>query len=149
MEEGRTTPNLGLSTPRTNLGQSRPPSPNLNLAQYASPHSRPPTPSKFALLLPSSPTEYKVHPDYAPLNMMEALMEEDMVRLRAQRRGVHGLRTPSGLGGDLNSPCGSMFSMDSSGSSVALECGTGNGLRDVRPLKSSFFDWRCEYFNEP
>ena len=149
MEEGRTTPSPGLSTPRMDLGQSRPPSPNLNIAQYASPYSRPPTPSKFALSLPPSPTEYKAHPDYTPLNVMEALMEEDMVRLRARRRGAHGQRTPSGLGGDLNSPCGSTFSMDSSGSSVPLGCGTGNGLRDVLPLKSSFFDWCCEYFKEP
>jgi len=149
MEEGRTPPSLGFSTPRIDSGQSRPPSPNLNLARYTSPYSRPPTPSKFIPSQPPSPTEYRVHADYTPLNVMEALMEEDMVRLRARRRGTHGRRTTSGLGGDLNSPCGSTFSMDSSGSGVPLGCGTGNGLRDVLPLKSSFFDWCCEYFKEP
>ncbi|KAL4070418.1 raptor N-terminal caspase like domain-containing protein [Scleroderma citrinum] len=149
--EGWTPPSPipGFSTLRIDLGQSRPPSPNLNLAQYTSPYSRPPTPSRFIPSQPPSPTDYKSHPYYTPLNVMEALMEEDMVRLRSRRRGGHGRRTTSGLGGDLNSPCGSTFSMDSSGSSVPLGCGTGNGLRDVLPLKSTFFDWCCEYFKEP
>lgn len=152
VEEGRVPPSPlpGFSTPsRLDATQSRPPSPNLNFAQYASPYSRPPTPTRASL--PPSPTEYAPQPDYTPLNVMEALMEEDMVRLRARRRsGAHGRRHApdlSGLGGDLSSPCGSTFSTDSG--SVPLGCGTGNGLRDVLPLKSSFFDWCCEYFKEP
>ncbi|KAG6334285.1 hypothetical protein ID866_4800 [Astraeus odoratus] len=156
MDEGRapSSPLPGPLTPlRADLAQSRPPSPNLNLALYASPYSRPQTPMKGMSSQPPSPIEYKVQPDYTPLNVMEALMEEDMVRLRARRRtGVHGRRTTPGLdgpSGDLNSPCGSTFSMDSGGSNVPLGCGTGNGLRDVLPLKSSFFDWCCEYFKEP
>lgn len=39
--------------------------------------------------------------------------------------------------------------MDSNGSSVILGLGTGVGIRDVLPLKSTFFDWCCEYFKEP
>ncbi|KAI6031242.1 hypothetical protein BKA83DRAFT_4197573 [Pisolithus microcarpus] len=126
VEEGRapSSPLPGFSTPsRLDAAQSRPPSPNFNLAQYTSPYSRPPTPTKTPL--PPSPTEYAPQPDYTPLNVMEALMEEDMVRLRARRRsGVHGRRHTPDLGGlnsDLSSPCGS---------SVPLGCGTGNGLRD-------------------
>ena len=49
----------------------------------------------------------------------------------------------------MPSPNGSTFSMDSTGSSVTLGLGTGAGIRDVLPLKSSFFDWCCEYFKEP
>ncbi|KAF9235142.1 raptor N-terminal caspase like domain-containing protein [Melanogaster broomeanus] len=136
---------------------SRPPSPNYNLAQYASPYSRPPTPSVVSATLvgsqPPSPTYYKAHPDYLPSHVMEALMEEDMVRLRSRRRAAaHGRRGghgSGGLGGDLSSPSGSVFSVESNGSNVPLGCGTGNGLRDVLPLSSSFFDWCCEYFKEP
>lgn len=155
MEDGRVTsgPVTGLQVPsRTALTRSRPPSPKLSLAQCMPLNSRPTTPMKL-MSQPSSPTDPRPQPDYTPLDVMEALMEEDMVRLRARcRAGIHGRRTtqgPGGPGGDLNSPCGSTFSMDSSGSSVPLGCGTGNGLRDVLPLKSSFFDWCCEYFKEP
>lgn len=135
---------------------SRPPSPNYNLAQYTSPYSRPATPSPTSPTIvasqPSSPTQYRAHPDYLPSHVMEALMEEDMVRLRSRRRvAAHGRRGGSGHGpgGNLSSPSGSIFSVDSNGSNVPLGCGTGNGLRDVLPLKSSFFDWCCEYFKEP
>ena len=138
------------------LAASRPPSPNYNLAQYTSPYSRPATPSPTHLTVgasqPPSPTQYKAHPDYLPSHVMEALMEEDMVRLRSRRRVVtHGRRGGStlGAGGDQHSPSGSIFSVDSNGSNVPLGCGTGNGLRDILPLKSSFFDWCCEYFKEP
>ncbi|KAG9313880.1 hypothetical protein JVU11DRAFT_4648 [Chiua virens] len=138
------------------LAASRPPSPNYNHAQYTSPYSRPSTPGAASLTLvasqPSSPTHYKAHPDYLPSHVMEALMEEDMVRLRSRRRAAtHGRRGGPGLGqgGDLSSPSGSVFSVESNGSNVPLGCGTGNGVRDVLPLKSSFYDWCCEYFKEP
>jgi regulator-associated protein of mTOR len=39
--------------------------------------------------------------------------------------------------------------MDSTSSSVILGLGTGAGIRDMLPLKSTFFDWCCEYFKEP
>jgi regulator-associated protein of mTOR len=130
---------------------SRPPSPNLNIAQYTSPYSRPPTPQTPAVgsassnASPRSSSEYRPM-DCEPSDVMEALMEEDMERLRARRRaGTHAHRGQ----GVLTSPSSSTFSMDSNGSSVILGMGTGAGIRDVLPLKSSFFDWCCEYFKEP
>jgi regulator-associated protein of mTOR len=78
--------------------------------------------------------------------VMEALMEEDMERLRARRRTAHGTR---GRNAVPHSPADSTFSSDSAGSSVILGLGTGAGIRDTLPLKSHFFDWCCEYFKEP
>jgi len=77
-------------------------------------------------------------------------MEEDMERLRARRRaGSHGKRQHHAPGmGEMSSPSGSTFSMDSNGS-VILGLGTGVGIRDVLPLKSRFYDWCAEYFKEP
>ncbi|KAH7886310.1 hypothetical protein F5I97DRAFT_1879356 [Phlebopus sp. FC_14] len=156
VEEVRAPPSpIPSSQPRLDcLAQSRPPSPNLNIAQYTSPYSRPPTPTATLVgSQPASPTQYKASPDYLPSHVMEALMEEDMVRLRARRRtashGRRGIPGVTGPSGGLNSPSGSTFSVGSDGSNVPLGCGTGNGLRDVLPLKSSFFDWCCEYFKEP
>jgi regulator-associated protein of mTOR len=168
MDEARAPLSPGLPSharPDTLLA-SRPPSPNLNVAQYASPYSRPPTPSRdiererereWERDLHSPPVSPTAAPaNFSPSHVMEALVEEDMVRLRARRRaGTHGRRSAgsavgsSTIGGGLNSPSGSTFSMDSKVSTVPLGCGTGNGLRDVLPLKSSFFNWCCEYFTEP
>lgn len=156
-EDTRAPPSpIPRSQSRPDFLASRPPSPNYNLAQYTSPYSRPATPSAMSSSIvasqPTSPTQYKPHPDYLPSHVMEALMEEDMVRLRSRRRvTTHGRRggPGHGPGGNLSSPSGSVFSVDSNGSNVPLGCGTGNGLRDVLPLKSSFFDWCCEYFKEP
>ncbi|KAJ2921274.1 hypothetical protein H1R20_g15822, partial [Candolleomyces eurysporus] len=83
---------------------------------------------------------------------MEALMEEDMERLRARRRaganpGRRG-RQAAGHGYGMPSPSNSTFSTDSNGS-VVLGLGTGAGIRDTLPLKSSYFDWCLEYFKEP
>ena len=151
MEDVRMSPNPGLShfSSRTSSGDaSQPPSPNLNVAQYTSPYSRPPTPSAVNGS-PRSSNEMPLHRppmDCEPSDVMEALMEEDMERLRARRRaGTHSNR---GLG-SLPSPNSSTFSMDSNGSSIILGMGTGSGIRDVLPLKSTFFDWCCEYFKEP
>lgn len=134
---------------------SRPPSPNLNIAQYTSPYSRPPTPQGPAALpqIPLSPRssshDISQPPmDFLPCDVMEALMEEDMERLRARRRTEPRLRRHH-MGGGLPSPSNSTFSMDSTSSSVILGLGTGAGIRDVLPLKSTFFDWCCEYFKEP
>ncbi|KAI0066602.1 hypothetical protein BV25DRAFT_1820620 [Artomyces pyxidatus] len=150
-----------LSPATENPDISRPPSPNLNFAQYASPYSRPPTPqfssassTAYSRSAPASPTlsarsstDGAPHStmDFLPSDVMEALMEEDMERLRARRRASHN----SKKGGALHSPSGSTFSTDSTGSSVILGLGTGAGIRDVLPLKSRFFDWCCEYFKEP
>ncbi|THH01214.1 hypothetical protein EW026_g1443 [Hermanssonia centrifuga] len=88
--------------------------------------------------------------DYLPSDVMEALMEEDMERLRARRRAGSRSRHNhhSGINPAMSSPSGSTFSIDSTGS-VILGLGTGVGIRDVLPLKSRFYDWCCEYFKEP
>lgn len=144
-----TTGYNGVAT-RFDLDISRPPSPNLNVAQYTPPYSRLPTPQLGSSRIPSPrsshDTSHLPPADYEASNVMEALMEEDMERLRARRRsGAHSNRGQSGL----ISPSSSTFSSDSNGSSVILGLGTGAGIRDVLPLKSIFFDWCCEYFKEP
>ncbi|KAF8200963.1 hypothetical protein BJ912DRAFT_1123634 [Pholiota molesta] len=77
-----------------------------------------------------------------------ALMEEDMEHLRARRKaGLNARRQQTGV--SLPSPSNSTFSMGSNVSSVILGLGTGSSIRDVLPLKSTFFDWCAEYFKEP
>lgn len=161
MEDGRASPAFNGSTSITRVDPvdiSRPPSPNLNFAQYTSPYSRPPTPqgrppSPYIPPSPRLPHDiHDSHPpmDFLPCDVMEALMEEDMERLRSRRRaGGHRRRHHHHNTGSLPSPNGSTFSVDSTSSSVILGLGTGSGIRDVLPLKSSFFDWCCEYFKEP
>ncbi|KAK2464771.1 hypothetical protein APHAL10511_003189 [Amanita phalloides] len=139
---------------------SRPPSPNLNVAQYASPYAHSETsPSRHDFIegtqprvSPSSGSYQERHgpqTDFDACEVMEALMEEDMERLRARRRaGIHP-RRHANLSGGVPSPSNSTFSVDSGGSSVVLGLGTGLGIRDILPLKSTFFDWCCEYFKEP
>lgn len=160
-EDGRALPAQGANLHLRSelIDSSRPPSPNLNIAQYASPYSRPPTPqgsmlSRTLSLSPRSSSDIPPPPmDFLPCDVMEALMEEDMERLRARRRVSLRPRRhhPSGgvAHGSLPSPSNSTFSMDSTSSSVILGLGTGAGIRDVLPLKSTFFDWCCEYFTEP
>ncbi len=163
IEDGRSSPHR-VSHSHTSLipsfekqGISRPPSPNLNFAQYAPPYSRPSSPQTLvsSKSAPASPTastrnstEDRLHvsTDFLPSDVMEALMEEDMERLRARRRTAHGSR---GRNAVPHSPADSTFSSDSAGSSVILGLGTGTGIRDILPLKSRFFDWCCEYFKEP
>ena len=166
MDEGRSSPRpISVSSPRSDApdGVSRPPSPNLNYAQYTSPYSRPSTPPHASSSSHQSPydsprsvQEPPTPPnEFSPWDVMEALIEEDMERLRARRRtgshqrhhhphptGLAGMGKPAGMG----SPAGSTFSNDSS---VILGLGTGAGIRDVLPLKSRFYDWCCEYFKEP
>jgi regulator-associated protein of mTOR len=138
------------------LDISRPPSPNLNVAQYTSPYSRPTTPplhpGQNTPVTPSSREAPNPHTmDFLPSDVMEALMEEDMERLRARRRsGMHPRRHAGIYGsGPMASPSGSTFSSDSNGSNVILGLGTGVCIRDALPLKSMYFDWCCEYFTEP
>ncbi|KAI0931160.1 hypothetical protein AcV5_005293 [Taiwanofungus camphoratus] len=164
LEDGRSSPKpTSNSAPRFDAADiSRPPSPNLNYAQYTSPYSRPSTPAQSLSSRRSSPhpsprsSLESQHPpmEFLPSDVMEALIEEDMERLRARRRHASHSRHlhhhhqdggGQGLGG-MGSPCGSTFSIDSS---VILGLGTGVGIRDVLPLKSRFYDWCCEYFKEP
>ncbi|KAF6748431.1 hypothetical protein DFP72DRAFT_576071 [Ephemerocybe angulata] len=149
---------------KESIDASRPPSPNLNVAQYASPYSRPSTPpnsDKYPSYLNTTPPPQHhatKHEDHSPqvsfmaCDVMEALMEEDMERLRARRRAGHNParrgRAGQGYGGSVPSPSNSTFSVDSNGS-VVLGLGTGAGIRDTLPLKSTYFDWCCEYFKEP
>lgn len=138
-------------------GVSRPPSPNLNYAQYTSPYSRPGSPAydQYRPRTPPSPklstrSDETSRPavEYMASDVIEALMEEDMERLRARRRaGTRGRQ--HGNYHAMSSPSGSTFSMDSNGSSVILGLGTGVNIRDVLPLKSRFYEWCCEYFKEP
>ncbi|KAJ3813805.1 hypothetical protein F5876DRAFT_34250 [Lentinula aff. lateritia] len=143
---------------------SRPPSPTFNVAQYASPYSRPVTPTQIDAAYSPYPSSSSRSPslqefaqqvhDFRPSDVMEALMEEDMERLRARKRlkrGMNGYTQQyhnNGYG-TVPSPSNSTFSVDSAGSSVILGLGTGMGIRDVLPLKSTFFDWCSEYFTEP
>ena len=155
-EDGRLAHSPGATHSRTELlDMSRPPSPNLNVAQYTSPYSRPPTPQTLpdrqSPPVPASRELPQHTMDFLPSDVMEALMEEDMERLRARRRtGTHPRRHGGVPGsGSMPSPSGSTFSTDSNGSSIILGLGTGVGIRDALPLRSTFFDWCCEYFTEP
>lgn len=155
-EDGRASPSLASAflpgNPRAEkFDISRPPSPNMNVAQYTSPYSRPSSMidsrSEHSVLASLRSVESE-KPDFSPVDVMEALFEEDMERLRARRKaGVHARRQHM-PGGSLPSPSNSTFSVDSN-SSVILGLGTGAGIRDVLPLKSKFYDWCAEYFKEP
>lgn len=72
---------------------------------------------------------------------MEALMEEDMERLRARREG--GSRQRFQANDDR------VFTSEPEDARVPLGQGTGMDLPDVLPLKSRFYDWCNEYFTEP
>jgi len=159
---------------------ARVPLPNLNFASYQSPYKQQPTPSDQTLSsthhhsphdpprhtkLTTSFEHYPPQHDFQPCHVMEALIEEDMERLRARRRmGLyphqqhqHPRRshhnTTQGVGhrsSSMPSPSNSTFSRDSGDSgNVILGLGTGSGVRDVLPLRSTFYDWCCEYFKEP
>ncbi|KAJ6601189.1 hypothetical protein DFH09DRAFT_1127079 [Mycena vulgaris] len=138
--------------PRPDSESSRPPSPNLNLAKYASPYSDANGHNHASRSAPPSPRPSFDAPnpppaDFMAWNVIEALVEEDMERLRARRRS--GARRGHHHGGSAPSPSSSLSSMDSNSSSIILGLGTGVGMADVLPLKSTFFDWCSEYFTEP
>ncbi|KAJ6541734.1 hypothetical protein B0H19DRAFT_1174442 [Mycena capillaripes] len=140
---------------RPESDSTRPPSPNLNLARYASPYSDPLVPnnghgsrSAPPSPRPSSDAPHQAPADFMAWNVIEALVEEDMERLRARRRSGSGVRRGHHHGGSAPSPSSSLSSMDSN-NSIILGLGTGVGMADVLPLKSTFFDWCSEYFTEP
>lgn len=169
-EDGRLTPAPSLSGSTSfqeQIDLTKAPPPNLNFAIYESPYAIPSSSSSSAHLLStyhgerytsssSRPTQDVPHytHDFQPYHVMEALMEEDMERLRARRRaGLYPRRSHHGShghgSGSMPSPSNSTFSRDSGDSSVILGLGTGAGIRDVLPLRSTFYDWCCEYFKEP
>ena len=163
-EDGRSSPSLltgnllSSRSERHDSGdKSRPPSPNMNVAQYASPYTTKPSSVKGhgsdqgdASSPRSSFYESGQSPmEFLPCDVMEALMEEDMERLRARRKAGMNSRRGHPPGNGMPSPSNSTFSMDSNGSSVILGLGTGAGIRDILPLKSTFYDWCSEYFKEP
>uniref|UniRef100_A0A0W0FX59 C2H2-type domain-containing protein n=1 Tax=Moniliophthora roreri TaxID=221103 RepID=A0A0W0FX59_MONRR len=153
-------PSFQTPTPKITQSEvSRPPSPILNVAHYTSPydnsypHSQP-SPTRTE----SESDESRSPPKFQPSDVMEALMEEDMERLRARRRpkrtsssqhtGYHNYHYSGNM--NMPSPSNSTFSVDSTNSVIlGLGTGLGPGIRDVLPLKSTFFDWCCEYFTEP
>ena len=156
-EDGHSSPTLHPAQMRSErqgaTDLSRPPSPNMNIAQYASPYAHPQSGSTPAertnTSSPRHSQESSSNKDYIAYDVMDALMEEDMERLRVRRRAGSHPRRHHVVGGSLSSPSNSTFSMDSATSSVILGLGTGVGIRDVLPLKSSFFDWCAEYFKDP
>ncbi|KAI8980557.1 hypothetical protein BD414DRAFT_492558 [Trametes punicea] len=147
LEDGRSSPKpqqTSYEQERTEVveGVSRPPSPNLNFAQYTSVYSRPESPPDGYPHSASSDAHLPTSA-FLPSEAMEALTAEDMERAHYRHRGHPHHRDESGGG---TSPSGSTFSVDSS---VQYGLGTGLGIRDVLPLKSRFYDWCCEYFKEP
>ena len=145
VEDGRSSPKPQPNAQeRTEIvqGVSRPPSPNLSFAQYTSPYpgrespddDYAPSTSYGSTLSPSDSQPPAAN--YYAWDVMEALMEEDMERLRARRptggHSRHHSHHRENYGGAA-SPSGSTFSTDSS---VILGLGTGVGLRDVLPLSA-------------
>lgn len=77
----------------------------------------------------------------AAVNVLEALTEEDMERLRIRR--LKGTQA----GGDVNG------TFTNNGLARASDLGLGMVAKEVKddvlPLKSGFYDWATEYFREP
>lgn len=133
----------------------RPPSPNFNFTRYVSPYADNPvsssssdldpdsSPSPSSSLRSSSPPT-QPQPEFSTSDVIEALIEEDIERLRTRRRKGQRQQTSQGT-----SPSESSLSEGSNASSVILGLGTGTGLRDMLPLKSTYFGFCCDYFREP
>lgn len=134
------------TTPTTQKNRTdiqEPPSPNMNFAKYISPY---PGVSGVSNQTPVTPSQRRtVEADYSSSDVMEALIEEDMERLRARRRK----KTQTRQFQSFAHPEGSRSIPSSHDlSAVPLGLGTGTGIPDYLPLKSQFYDWCCEYFTE-
>jgi regulator-associated protein of mTOR len=80
-------------------------------------------------------------PPVQAVSVIEALVEEDMERLRHRR--LRGTQAGGGADGQLNNN-GLARPNDLGLGMVAMEV-----KDDVVPLRSGFFDWAVEYFREP
>ncbi|KAF8490741.1 hypothetical protein JB92DRAFT_3007752 [Gautieria morchelliformis] len=121
---------------------SRPPSPNYNAQQYISPYTAEGTTSRRSSppLSPGRSNAPSPDSDISPVHIMEALIEEDMDRLRARREGAPRR---------FQETDERVFTSEHDDVRVPLGLGTGADLPDVLPLKSRFYDWCNEYFTEP
>lgn len=146
----------------TAMDGPQPPPPNLCVTTYSSPYPRPSSSrssgGKKGRAGGNAPERDPIADeppvDFSPSDVMEALMEEDMERLRARRRlgaaaaaarGHHGHHNTHGVG-YLPSPSESSFGADVN---VNMGLGTGTGIRDALPLQSRYYEWCVEYFKEP
>ncbi|KAG8726719.1 hypothetical protein FRC11_014646, partial [Ceratobasidium sp. 423] len=124
-EKSRTTP----STPTSSH------SPRLTKSLSGSPRNQ-------HLPLPKFTTDPRMYSHthghgYSAADIIEALVEEDLERLRGRKH--RGAAPPASSDGTESSM---------TGSGLSALC-TGEGLANVLPLKSKYFDWSCEYFLEP
>ncbi|KAF8756144.1 Raptor N-terminal CASPase like domain [Rhizoctonia solani] len=122
------------------------PRPHILSAQYVPPYP----PSSDALVMPAAsasgstmeksrttPSTPTLGHGYSAADIIEALVEEDLDRLRGRKhRGAPPPPSSDGTESSLT------------GSALSGLC-TGEGLANVLPLKSRYFDWSCEYFLEP
>lgn len=131
IESRPSSPSIHVALPARDI--TRPPSPALNVVQYIPPYLPP------ALNANANHVDQSVI--YDPCDALEALIAEDIERLKARRRkrGSRGERYHG------HHSSASTFSTDS----MILGLGTGAGMKDVLPLKSTYFDWCAEYFREP
>uniref|UniRef100_D8PM15 Raptor N-terminal CASPase-like domain-containing protein n=1 Tax=Schizophyllum commune (strain H4-8 / FGSC 9210) TaxID=578458 RepID=D8PM15_SCHCM len=132
---------LAPQPPKPDSDLTRPPSPNLNIASYSSPYPPP--------AVDTSDNFSNEPSDFYPSDVMQALIAEDMERLRARRRTPHQAHHYQQLYGQpdmMPSPSSSTFSMESG---IILGLGTGKNVRETLPLKSVYYDFCCEYFKEP
>ncbi|KAG8751202.1 hypothetical protein FRC11_009604, partial [Ceratobasidium sp. 423] len=124
-EKSRTTP----STPTSSH------SPRLTKSLSGSPRNQ-------HLPLPKLTTDPRMYSHthghgYSAADIIEALVEEDLERLRGRKH--RGAAPPVSSDGTESSM---------TGSGLSALC-TGECLANVLPLKSKYFDWSCEYFLEP
>lgn len=147
-EQGPAHQQSGTRTRTNSADLSYAPSPSINNAVYSSPYHDQPLGRSNSR---DEPKEGHQPRDFLPSEVMDALIEEDMERLRARRRKKTQQRHYQPYAHDaILSPSGSTFSHDSTNSSasILLGLGTGAGLKDILPLRSHFYDWSCEHFTQ-
>lgn len=141
-----------MSKSKLDIESSAPPSPNLHYAEYTAPYGYGEE-SKQSILFPSNEPyhdENKSEMIYEAFEVIAALFEEDMGRLRVRRERETQQRHYQEYSQDLDRRQEHLRrrQQDIIERNVDLSPGTGVGLPDVLPLKSKFYDWCCEYFKE-